>query len=173
MKFNEKDYEYFDYIVEHKRNLMKAFDLLIKAEGYCNSCHGGDLALITKEEFKVLRDNILNHDLSKFSSEEFYDYRKQFFPIDEKEKSDANFKDAWEHHYKNNPHHPEFHNEKMSKMQMLEMCLDWVAMSLKFKDNPLAYFKEKRKKLEIEFEEKIDYEYVLMILANINVVYKF
>ena len=182
MKFNERDYEYFDYILGHKRDLMKAFDLLIKAEDFCK---GANLTLISDEEFQTLKDNILKHDLSKLSPEEFYGYRYYFFTTEGEEK-EANhiglsgkyyfknrFKEAWRHHYANNPHHPEFHNYKMSKIHMLEMCLDWVAMSLKFKNNPLDYFKDKRKKLESEFGEKIDYEYVLIILANINAIYNF
>lgn len=38
MEFTRKDYEYFDYIIEHKKYML--FNLSTKAEDYLNSCEG-------------------------------------------------------------------------------------------------------------------------------------
>lgn len=180
MEFNQKDYEYFDYIVEHKRNLMTAFNMLIMAEDFINSCEGGSIHSLNQDEVKELKNRVLIHDNSRFSKEEFYGYRVYFFTTKEEEHeanhmgisgklfNESKFKRAWEHHYENNSHHPECHKFKMSKLDMIEMCLDWIAMSIKFKNSPLKYFHEKRDKLFADFGDRIDYNYVESILANIN-----
>lgn len=177
MKFNEKDYEYFDYIVEHKKNVMKAYDKLVWAEEVCNGSVGARLTDIELEEWFELKNRVLTHDLSKFTKKEFSAYRKYFYPTEqEKTKLDRlskhksnieiDFELAWENHYVNNSHHPEHHtNSKMSKIDMLEMCIDWIAMSIKFNNNPFDYFKNKRAELENSFGDKIDYEYVSRILS--------
>lgn len=180
MKFNEKDYEYYNYIIEHKRNLMKSFDLFIRAEEILNGSQGSRLTLLEIEEIQVLKDRILIHDLSKFSKEEFEPYRKYFFPTKEEEKeanhmgisakclNESSFNLAWKHHYENNPHHPENHTEKMSKIDMVEMCLDWTAMGIKFNDSSLEYFRNKKGELEKQFGDIIDYSYVENILIWID-----
>jgi hypothetical protein len=44
---------------------------------------------------------------------------------------------ALEHHYKNNPHHPEYHKDGikgMSLVDLLEMICDWQAATLRHSD---------------------------------------
>jgi len=101
-----------------------------------------------------LRRNVISHDLSKYSKEEFNDYRKCFFSKDYAEKETGDFKTAWRHHYQ------------------VEMILDWVAMSIKFNDDPLEYFMNKKSKLQKEFGDKIDYLKVAYILEKIRVEWK-
>ena len=169
--FNEKDFEYFDYIVEHKRNVMVAFNLMNQLDNHA-STNNASTMWITKQECEELKRRVLEHDLTKFSPIEFYGYRKYFFTHEGEEK-EANhhgisgkyyfqndFNKAWEHHYTTNSHHPEFHKEKMSRVEMLEMILDWCAMSLKFGGNPLDYFLNKKSELLEKFENVIDFEYV-------------
>lgn len=47
------------------------------------------------------------------------------------------FKLAFEHHYANNSHHPEFHKnlDDMSELDLIEMICDWTAMSQELKQD--------------------------------------
>lgn len=162
-RFNKKDMEYFDYILEHKKNLMLAYNLMCNANEY-GETQGGSVSgmFIDYKEMDILKNKILQHDLSKFSKEEFFNYRLKFFKDenDTEENIDFGFSLAWEHHYKNNEHHPENwkDKEKMSGMAQLEMMLDWTAMSIKFKNDPFEYYKEKEYKLKEEYGDKLDYK---------------
>ena len=50
--------------------------------------------------------NFVSHDLSKFSSEELEPYTIKFIQK-APDSQNPNWNDALEHHYKNNPHHPQ------------------------------------------------------------------
>ena len=144
INFSEKDFEYFDYICEHKRNVMKAYNVLMKN----NPFDEVEKPMIDK----VLKNRVLNHDLSKFSPEQFKPYRKHFYPNNKDEEESNGFEEAWKYHYNNERHHPERYNgeENMRSLDVLEMCLDWYAMSLKFGDNTLEYYNNKKDELRKE-----------------------
>lgn len=169
--FNKKDFEYFDYIIEHKKNVMIAYNIMNQLDNYAG-IHNCSAMYITKEECEELKKRVIEHDLSKLSKEEFDGYRKYFF-ITEGEETTANhmdisgkiyneneFKKSLKNHCVKNSHHPEFHKGKMSRVDMLEMILDWCAMSLKFGGNPFDYFMNKKDELEKKFKDIIDFEYV-------------
>jgi hypothetical protein len=81
----------------------------------------------------------LKHDLSKFTPTEWNAYVKTFY--DEKGKKryeeHSDFKYAWNHHQKFNPHHWQYWLLKQDDGQLLalkmpekyvyEMCCDWLA----------------------------------------------
>ena len=50
--------------------------------------------------------NFVSHDLSKFSSEELEPYTIKFIQK-APDSQNPNWNDALEHHYRNNPHHPQ------------------------------------------------------------------
>jgi hypothetical protein len=54
-----------------------------------------------------------------------------------KEYLKKHFKAAFEHHYANNAHHPEFHKDlnNMSQLNLIEMVCDWTAMSQELKQD--------------------------------------
>jgi hypothetical protein len=83
------------------------------------------------------------HDDSKYSNEEFYGYRYQFYPEDDDgltaETRHSYFDSAWNHHQKANPHHwqywvmvwgRELKPLPMPAFYIWEMLMDWTAMSL-------------------------------------------
>lgn len=78
-------YQYLMYVLEHKKNVFKV-------------CWK-----------KKMYKHAFTHDLSKFCKKEFIPYAKYFY-ID-KDTYKAEFKQAWEHHYKNNPHHWQYWKE--------------------------------------------------------------
>lgn len=171
MKFSNKEFEYFDYIVEHRKNLMTAYNMF--AEMYRRHSTDLKMGLMNKAEFVELKDRVLNHDLSKFGKDEFNKYRLYFFNEDgvNKKPFEKGFKEAFKSHYMNNPHHPQYHLEhgtKMSRLDTVEMVLDWTAMSIKFNDTPSAFYAMKKDSLIKEFGDIINHEIVEVLVENIK-----
>lgn len=161
MKFDNHDYNYLNYITEHKINVMKAFNKLYDF---------WEQVLKNRNELIYLREKILIHDNSKYNLEQFNSYCNKFF----RKIDDGNFNSAWKDHYTKEIHHPESwknYSSKggMSRLSIVEMCLDWHAMSLKFGDSSLKYFYNKKSNLSKEFPFLIkDFEYIEKILINLN-----
>lgn len=121
-----------------------------------------------KIRIKILLDAI-SHDRSKYSKEEKKSYiiitaiknktdhlEYIYKPIDEKKyKEITNL--AWTHHYKNNPHHPEFWttiDKEMPKFQLALMICDWGAMSIEFKNSLSEYIDNNINKKEFNFNDE-------------------
>ena len=117
--------EYKNYIIAHKDRVRQFADWL--KENCPEVFDGVDL--------EAFDEVIKEHDDSKFSEEEFDAYAKKFFG-----KQDINgkpleyvpgFDEAWEHHWMNNEHHPEFWlGEDMPYIYILEMLCDWGSFSI-------------------------------------------
>ena len=127
----QKEEEYKKYIDNHIKEVRVAFNNLI-TNSWINNSSNRDV----KECLRELRENILNHDASKYSDEEFDAYRAYFYPVSDEEKENA--KDDWEratkHHYEVNKHHPEHWiidgvPQDMPIVYILELMCDWEAMS--------------------------------------------
>lgn len=166
--------QYEEYINEHRRLVSKSFQLV--KEDLKN--------ILTPKELDQVVSLIIDHDNSKWSRNEFGAYRRSFFPVDEKEKEDTKqeFDYAWNHHYKHNPHHWQYwihfksyeklvlnckdnHKKvkaslvvlKMPTIYLVEMLCDWLAMSLKFKNNPLEWYEKNKNEIWLheETEKKL------------------
>ena len=159
INFDEKDFEYFDYIQEHKRNVLKAFNMLVDKTDVINS--------LSVKEAKTLRQRALDHDLSKYSKQQFDLYCDKFF-----RKIECDFNSAWEHHYRNELHHPEKYKENKKEMELLdilEMIIDWHAMSIKFNNSSLEYFLNKKEELKNNFNFlENNFELIEDILKSLN-----
>ena len=132
----QKRQEYLNYIEEHINNVKKAWSNLISITASQSFLAGFDNS---RQLIAITADNIKVHDKSKYSEEEFEPYRRHFHFIDEKEKEDstAEFEKAWDHHKENNMHHWNWWAKSGNKNIMpvnfiVEMCCDWIAMSMKF-----------------------------------------
>lgn len=143
-----KTREYLDYLEEHYDNVQKAWkEIQVKCDR-----KGFDF-IYDDYKFHTLDAMIKEHDISKLSLSEFCQYRKKFFPneLESKQKEVPEFKEAWEHHYNNNPHHWEnwankkYYNPSESTFHCVHMVVDWVAMGYKFKDNAREYYKRNKK----------------------------
>ena len=105
----------------------------------------------------VIDDLITKHDMSKYTKEEFEPYRKHFYPIndEEKENSEVEFEEAWKHHYENNLHHWNWWSKIGQKNNMpmnyvIEMCCDWIAMSMVFSDsNAYEWYQNNKLKIDL------------------------
>lgn len=81
--------EYYDYIIEHKNNVMKAAEWLRTNLGI------GDF----------LGNYLWRHDDSKYTNEEFDAYDAYFYGGEKTKEVKVLFNKAWLHHIHNNPHH--------------------------------------------------------------------
>ena len=140
----EAQEEYREYIETHKENVSKAAEWLKE-----------NLPELFEEvNIEKFDELIAMHDNSKYSEEEFLPYTDRWHGSKKKTKEYAL---AWEHHWKNNPHHPEYYNgEDMEYIYILEMICDW--MSFGFKENDLTniisfYREEAREDKEKNFSE--------------------
>lgn len=122
---------YLDYLEEHIVNVGKAFAELTDAAEGKESWVGDDF------EWHTIRQDVMFHDISKFTKEEFVQYRDNFFPITEKDKEVSGFDLAWENHKDKNHHH---HETAETYGDIVHMLVDWIAMSYKFNGNPRDFY---------------------------------
>lgn len=136
-ELERKEKEYEQYIQEH-----------ISFVKLATISYGIKLCELLNISWFEISNLINEHDRSKYSKEEFDGYRQWFYPCSDEEKNRELFDRAWEHHWQNNKHHPEYWGgEDMPPVYIAEMLLDWEAMSIKFNDNTYEYYqKEKDKK---------------------------
>ena len=138
----QKDYK--DYINVHKENVLKSANWLKE-----------NLPELFEEvDIKNFDELIEKHDESKFSDEEFLPYADKWHGSKKKTKE---YELAWEHHWKNNPHHPEyFEGNDMEYIYILEMICDWMSFGFKENDltNIISFYKDKaREDKEKNFSE--------------------
>ncbi|MBR6289349.1 MAG: hypothetical protein IKR19_08440 [Acholeplasmatales bacterium] len=182
-----KEREYLDYINEHIQNVI----MMYKEEFYPFLDPVNEDLIIPNEYFsteefknaiKELSETIAEHDESKYTDEEFNPYRRHFHPTlaeemeeDQQSQLDA-FQEAWKHHYMNNPHHPQYWYDEetqtsrdMNLRSIIEMICDWDAMSYKFNQNTIEWYKtkaDKEKKAMTERTRAITELILYKILKN-------
>lgn len=147
MRFTAADLNYYDYIAEHKKNVLKAYNIIHNVM-LVDLVHNAKIQRVARENFADLRISALMHDVSKFRSSEFQAYSNYFFSKNGKKDPEYNaaFEEAWKQHYRVNAHHPQ--RGHMNTLSTLEMILDYVAMSIKFNSSAHDYFISKRPRLE-------------------------
>ena len=141
----DEELRYRNYIHNHINNIKKAFD---KNKEYIKT--------IIPDEYLMgeLYKNVLKHDSSKFSVEEFNGYRQWFNTKPGEVKDKELFDYAWLHHIHYNTHHWNHwvlidKNNDMIVLNMpiiyiVEMLLDWTAMGYHFNDTAESwYYKNK------------------------------
>lgn len=133
--------KYLDYLEEHLDNIEKAHEEVMEA------CM--DMFFVTDMlAWWELMGEVSHHDESKFSAEEFTQYRAKFFPVawDDKDRTKAGFESAWEHHKNENPHH---HETVKTDLDIVHMVIDWTAMSYKFGDTPWDFYESKKADMDL------------------------
>lgn len=136
----EKEQEYRQYIENHRANVRKAYDKIVKNFA---------MKYLSPNSVEILDRNIQQHDEDKDIDFIFNAYRKDHFPVDEEEKRSAEeeYKIAWDYHKKVNPHHWQFfldendeeftqpeiskEEEEIYKLAYLEMLADWLSFGFK------------------------------------------
>lgn len=144
----EQTRAYLNYLEEHLENIRMAF---IEVSNACDGMMwvGDDCA------WHTLRAEVIAHDLSKFSKEEFTQYRKQFFPVNEKDKENSDFDLAWGNHKQQNHHH---HETAEHYMDIVHMIIDWTAMGYKFGDTAQSYYEKNKDQINLT-DEHVEFMY--------------
>ena len=121
--------EYQDYVVAHKERVQQFADWLKENLP----------ELFATIDIDLFDELIKEHDESKFSEEEFEPYAQRWFGD---KKKTPEYNRAWEHHWQNNEHHPEYWlGDDMPLIYILEMICDWGSFSIEKKDfNELSDF---------------------------------
>ena len=110
--------EYKQYIINHKRRVKQFADWMKENLPELFNEPG-------VEDFDEL---IAEHDQSNFSEEEFEAYAQHFYGSKD---NDFEFDKAWEHHWMNNEHHPEYWGgNDMPYIYILEMLCDWGSFGI-------------------------------------------
>lgn len=145
----EKFRQYLDYIEEHYDNVQKAWAVL---QDKC-----ADMRFITDDfYFETININVINHDLSKLSEQEFTQYRQYFFPVVGALVDNEKMNEAWENHKKENFHHwqtwtttkfPE--GSPYPEIYFIENIIDWMAMGYKFNDTAKAYYEKNKENIKL------------------------
>jgi uncharacterized protein (DUF2164 family) len=108
-----------EYILKHKSDVKKFADWLKENLP----------ELFENIDIELFDEMIEEHDDSKFSDEEFEPYAQKWFGDGKKT---FEYEAAWEHHWQNNEHHPEYWlGEDMPYIYILEMICDWGSFSIK------------------------------------------
>lgn len=112
--------EYSEYLSSHISNVQRGYHFIKEnIPEMLEDCNED-----------LLEHNIMHHDDSKFSKEEFMPYAYNFYAPKRTKEIRENFKKAWKHHYTHNKHHPEFWNGlDMPKEYIIEMICDWRSFS--------------------------------------------
>lgn len=159
---SKEEQMYDEYLREHIANVKKAYDLY----------SGILLDYLTMKDKTQLLKRVNRHDLSKWSKEEYQPYIQYFYPKEGQTPNEEIFERAWQHHYKNNDHHPEYwwregrESLAMTNEAIAEMFLDWIAMTMKFKTNMVEWFKEHKDELNfnpytlVKVEEILNLEFI-------------
>lgn len=168
----------------HKNNVelawknMKSNDICKETLKKCLEIFNGKVdVIILTNIMNTVSANVRVHDQSKYSDTEFEPYRKNFFPVNEKEKEEnaQNFELAWKHHYENNMHHWNWwaYNNQKDKMPLtfvIEMAMDWIAMSMKYPDSNALEWYQKQENIILGEKQKKCVELILkMYYTQFNV----
>lgn len=143
---------YLDYIKKHYACVQEAWALIKE------KCSDMDF-MKDPGAVQALDREILAHDVSKLSAEEFVPYRCQFFPVDVERTERVNcvvqelFRRAWKHHQEHNPHHwqnwTQGADRSTQERHCIHMVIDWVGMALQ-RNVPLPqYYREHKDEIII------------------------
>jgi len=144
-KYIDQTRKYLDYLEEHLNNIARAFEEVSKA------CDG--MAWVGDDKaWYTLKYEVEHHDLSKFSKEEFTQYRGKFYPIE----GEINTKlgSAWSNHKSANTHHWESIRcdadyPGVTERDLVHMVIDWTAMGYKFGDTAQEYYESNIMKINL------------------------
>ena len=148
--------KYLDYLEEHLNNVAKAFSELSEA------CDGKEHWVGDDYAWWSFKAEVEAHDLSKFSKEEFVQYRDNFFSVNDSDKNNSDFESAWENHKNENHHH---HETAEHRMDVIHMIIDWMAMGYKFGSNPREFYNKTKSKMNLD---KDLHDYIDLILGYLE-----
>lgn len=158
--------QYVDYISEHRNNVLRAW---LEMQAKCAS----EDFVRDKNQFVQINEMIYRHDLSKFSKEEFTQYRLKFYPCQNEQQNDDDFSFAKKHHYANNTHHWQYwvgknyeDDKELRLYSMLEMICDWQAMGYKKGGNALEHYLKMKDRIILHEADRVFVERISAMLCK-------
>ena len=145
--------KYLDYLEEHLNNVARAFQEVSEA------CEG--MAWVGDDyTWHTLKREVEYHDVSKFTKEEFTQYRDKFFTVEPQHdysEIDMNFNRAWENHKRQNNHHWETiryieGKPGLTENDVVHMVVDWTAMGYKFCDTAKQYYENNGLTIKLSYK---------------------
>ena len=142
--------EYCDYLEEHLENVAWAWKLL---QEKCK-----DMKFVWDDfMYATIESMVEEHDLSKFSAEEFMPYCNKFFCVEGEpnDRTEDEFMAAWDHHKEKNKHHwenwadKEFYHPYEAECHCVCMVIDWMAMGKKFGDTAQEYYEKNKGRIKL------------------------
>ena len=121
-----KETEYEQYIENHRESIKKSWDNI--QPKLIGEFHLSDY------NWHIIDRSVEIHDKSKYHRNEFNNYRKEFYPVNEKEKEESYIDFGWNRHIHKNPHHWNYwiivdesgmRAIEMPFIYIFEMILDW------------------------------------------------
>lgn len=164
---------YKEYINNHKLNVQKAWERMKNNSDCIELITKNFLNITIDKAIELLDELIKNHDMTKYSKQEFDAYRKEFYPItpEEKESNKENFDRAWKHHYTNNLHHWNWWYESgnmdnMPFTHVIEMICDWEAMGYQFGNTSKEYYESNKHKIHLGEKQRRFAEELMNIVCQ-------
>lgn len=146
-----------------------------RSTNYATLLHIRNVGLFMNRMIKIMLDRSANHDRSKLHDPElgtFTEYTPKLktaeYNSPEYKQFLVDMKPALDHHYANNPHHPEYYPNGVAGMNLIdlmEMLCDWKAAGLRSKNGDL------RKSIEANAERfKLDPQLKAILLNTVPLV---
>jgi len=115
---------YDEYLKSHRSCVLYGFTWMIDDIGAKKLND-----IFPKADFQKIMKNVLAHDKSKYSPEEYYAYDGYFYSEEKTKGIEKAFDYAWLHHIHNNPHHWQYwllkeDDSVVSGNDMTVKCLD-------------------------------------------------
>ena len=163
--FNHEEYD--AYIVDHRNNVQKAYEF----------CLANNIFPYNDKTAEAVK----NHDLSKYSDEEYNAYGEYFYGDKRNvpHKEDMDFKRAWLHHQHNNPHHWQYwllKEDEGTGLEALEipeeyaqeMICDWLSFAIKAKNinNFFSWYAENKPKQILHPNTRIWVEEIIKKISD-------
>lgn len=153
--------QYNEYLSEHIANVRKGYGWLRK-----------HIPGIDKEYSYIIPQLIYNHDISKYSEDEYMPYANYFYGK-KSEKSKTEFNYAWNHHIHNNRHHWQhwlLQNDEdglivldMPYPYIVEMVCDHWAFSWKSGNlyEIFSWYSKNKNNINLSEKSRAEYENIL------------
>jgi len=139
--------KYLDYLQNHYNNVQIAW-LKMKDAFY-------EKDFLNANIIRSIGNDVLLHDASKLSHEEFVPYREKFYRTigDDPVKNEIEFERASKHHLEHNNHHWQrvrLLSEKDAYIvPTVHMVVDWIAMSYERGGGARTYFEKEKEKIHL------------------------
>ena len=160
LEYIKKTREYLDYLEVHLKNIEKAF------KEFTEKCSELDV-IYDDFKFTSLRDAVINHDLSKFSTAEFVQYRQRFYQVKGEDVNEKVLELAWASHYLDNSHHPEYWKfVEPLNIDLAHFVIDLMSMSYVFGGKPYEYYKRNLPRWKIDSDSREYLETIFRCLGK-------